>query len=183
MEKFAVLDTETNWENEMMSIGTVVAEVESFHVVDLKYQIITPEYLVGGMYDRVLEPRMAVETVCCSRRRAMEELLLWLRGHDISAIFAYNAGFDYGLLPELHEFDWYDIMRLAAYRQHNPRIPGHAPCFSTGRIKSGYGVEPMLRLLRDSCTYRESHNAFFDAMDELEIMALLGHCLADYIPL
>ena len=59
-------------------------------------------------------------------------------------------------------------MRLAAYRQHNPRIPATAELCSTGRLKRGYGVEDMLRLLSGNRGYRESHNALLDALDELE---------------
>lgn len=95
----------------------------------------------------------------------------------------YNARFDRNHLPELRSFDWYDIMRLAAYRQYNPKIPATADCCSTGRMKRNYGVEPMLCLLSGNRTYSETHNAFHDALDELEIMRLLGHPLADYIPL
>jgi len=183
MEKFAVLDTETNWENKIMSVGTVIAEAECFRVIDLKYHIITPEYLVGGMYDRVLEPRLPIEIVCCSRGQATDDLLQWLKEHGVSSIFAYNAAFDYGLLPELREFSWYDIMRLAAYRQYNRLIPESADCFRTGRLKRGYGVEPMLRLLSGERTYCEVHNAIHDAVDELEIMRLLGYRPSEYIPL
>ena len=79
--------------------------------------------------------------------------------------------------------EWFDIMRLAAYRQHNPKIPCTAECFRTGRMKRGYGVEAMLRLLSGQRAYCETHNAIMDAFDELHIMCLLGHPLADYIPL
>ena len=183
MERFAVIDTETNWANEIMSIGTVIADAETFRALDVKYHVITPEYLVGGMYDSVLEPKIAVETLCCVRKQAICDLLSWFEGYGISAVFAYNAAFDYGLLPELNGFEWYDIMRLAAYRQYNPAIPASADCFGTGRLKRGYGVEPMLRLLSGDRTYREVHNAIHDALDELEIMRLLGWRPSDYIPL
>ena len=76
-----------------------------------------------------------------------------------------------------------DIMRLAAYRQFNPCIPSDAECFSTGRMKRGYGVEPMLRMLSGRRSYYETHNALHDAMDELEIMRLLGYRPEEYIPL
>lgn len=65
-------------------------------------------------------------------------------------------------------------MYLAAYRQHNPPIPPTAELCRTGRLKRGYGVEPMLRLLSDNLRYRETHNALFDAMDELEFLRLVG---------
>ena len=71
-------------------------------------------------------------------------------------------------------------MRLAAYRQYNPRIPAWADCCSTGRLKRDYGVESMLRLLSGTRAYRETHNALFDALDELEIMRLLGHRVENY---
>jgi hypothetical protein len=74
-------------------------------------------------------------------------------------------------------------MRLAAYRQHIPKIPETGDLCSTGRLKRGYGVEPMLRLLSGNRGYQETHNAIFDALDELEIMRLLEHNLMDYIPL
>ena len=86
-------------------------------------------------------------------------------------------------MPELREYQWFDIMRLAAYRQYNPCIPECADCFSTGRLKRGYGVEPMLRLLSGKLRYRETHNAVLDALDELSIMRLLKIPLSDYIPL
>ena len=71
-------------------------------------------------------------------------------------------------------------MRLAAYRQYNDKIPPCAECFSTGRLKRDYGVEPMFRLLSGNRAYRESHNAFRDALEELEIMRLLRYPPADY---
>ena len=33
-ERFAVIDTETNWENDVMSIGIVIAEDGRFRVID-----------------------------------------------------------------------------------------------------------------------------------------------------
>ncbi|MFZ3131550.1 MAG: hypothetical protein WA125_10740, partial [Desulfosporosinus sp.] len=76
--------------------------------------------------------------------------------------------------PELRHLDWHDIMKLAAYRQHNSKIPNHSECYGTGRLKRGYGVESVYRMLSDNFEYCELHNALTDAMDELEIMRLLN---------
>lgn len=173
MGKFAVIDTETNWADQVMSIGTVIADADSFLPIEAKYHILPIECEVGGMYYDTLFLKTPVKPILCTRAEAIADLRSWFRKHSITSIFAYNACFDRNHLPELRDFDWYDIMRLAAYRQHNPKIPANADCCSTGRLKRGYGVEPMLRLLSGNRTYRESHNAFFDAMDELEIMRLL----------
>lgn len=196
MSKFAIIDTETNWNNRVMSIGVAIDDDDrigncpvdkSFKPLDMKYYIITPECEVGGMFGYMLHYVRKELTIECSRERAIEDLSGWLKGLSVKAVFAYNAGFDYGMLPELNGFDWYDIMRLAAYRQFNHKIVDELACCSTGRLKRGYGVEPMLKMLMDNeyftRTYSETHNAVLDAIDELKIMHLLGYKIKDYIKL
>ncbi len=180
MGSFAVIDTETNWDNRIMSIGTVVADAETFRILDVKYHVLTPEFRTGGMFGNVLFVDRRLAPRICTRKEAMEELNFWLKGHGVSSIFAYNAGFDKSHMPELGWFKWHDIMRMAAYRQFNPKIPCNAECCSTGRLKRGYGVEDMLRLLSGDQEYREIHNALCDAVDELQIMCLLGHRIDAY---
>ncbi len=183
MEKIAVLDTETTWDNQVMSIRVVLADAVSLQALDAKYYVLTPEYLTGGMYSGALFPDDRLKPTVCTRSEAMAQLLSWLAAAGVCRVFAYNAGFDQGHLPELRRLRWYDIMRLAAYRQTNPAIPAHWACCSTGRLKRGYGVESMLRLLSGNCGYCETHNALFDAADELQIMRLLGHPIENYIEL
>ena len=181
MGKFAVIDTDTNWVDRVMSIGTVIADADTFELFAAKYHILPIECEIGGMYESTLFLETPVQPILCTRAEAIADLRVWFQQHGVHSIFAYNACFDRNHLPELQDYDWYDIMRLAAYRQYNPKIPVNADCCSTGRLKRGYGVEPMLRLLSDNRTYRESHNAFFDALDELEIMHLMKHQLSKYI--
>lgn len=183
MAKFAVIDTETNFANQVMSIGTVIADAETFEPIEAKYHILPIECQVGGMYAHTLYLKTPVQPILCTRKEAMDDLRSWFRQHGVRSIFAYNACFDYNHLPELREFDWYDIMRLAAYRQHNAKIPADADFCATGRLKRGFAVEDILRLLSGKNAYLETHNAFHDALDELEIMRLLGHPLKTYIPL
>ncbi len=182
-ETIAVIDTETTWDNRVMSIGTVLADGRSFQPLDAKYHVLTPEYEIGGMFSNALFLSDGMAPAVCRRAEAMAEITAWLKGHGVRRIFAYNAGFDQGHLPELNWLQWYDIMRLAAYRQTNPAIPAQAECCSTGRLKRGYGVEPMYRLLTGDRRYRETHNALGDALDELQIMSRLGHPIEAYIPL
>ena len=183
MGYFAVIDTETNWADQVMSIGTVIADKENCQIASVKYHVLPQECEVGGMYESALFLDIPFPPVLCSRREAMEDLKAWFSEYRIRDIFAYNASFDRNHLPELGAFHWFDIMRLAAYRQYNPCIPDCADCFSTGRLKRGYGVEPMLRLLIGRHRYRETHNAVLDALDELSIMRLLNIPVSEYIPL
>ena len=180
MGKFAVIDTETNWADQVMSIGTVIADADTFDIQESKYHILPIECQIGGMYESTLFIETPVKPILCTRAEAIRDLKAWLAQHGVQSIFAYNACFDRNHLPELRGYDWYDIMRLAAYRQHNPKIPANADCCTTGRLKRGYGVEPMLRLLSGDRTYRETHNAVLDAVDELGIMRLLKRRLEEY---
>ena len=183
MGRFAVIDTETNWADAVMSIGAVIADTDTFALIDAKYHVLTPEYLVGGMYEHTLFCDPEVKPTMCTREESLQELTAWFQAYGVRSVFAYNACFDRNHLPELRQFDWYDIMRLAAYRQYNRKIPANADCCSTGRLKKGFGVEPMLRLLSGQVCYCETHNALHDAIDELEIIRLLGYGLQHYIPL
>lgn len=165
-----------------MSIGVVIAEAETFKACELKYFILNPEYLVGGMYSHTLKMNwnFKCNPLECSRKQAIQDLLLCLQNNKIKKIFAYNASFDYRHLPELNTFIWYDIMRLAAYRQFNNKIK-EEDCCSTGRLKRNFGVESIKKLLTG--LIGEHHNALCDALDELNcIMKPLGHQIDEYIP-
>ena len=180
MRKFMVIDTETTWSDKVMSIGAVVADADTILPIDGRYYILNPEYRSGGMYSDVLLHKGAGKPILCSRREAIDDLKSYCSAHNICEVFAYNAQFDRSHLPEISGMNWHDIMRLAAYIQYNPRIPCGAPLCSTGRLKSGYGVQSMLRILTGDGSYFETHNALLDAYDELKIMSLLGHPIDMY---
>jgi hypothetical protein len=180
MSKFAVIDTETTWGDEVMSIGVIIAACGNFELVDKRYYILTPYSNYGGMYTYALYANGLKPDLECSREKAMPELHQFLSIHEVEAMFAYNAAFDYRHLPELSHLAWHDIMKVAAYRQHNHKIPDCAECCGTGRLKRGYNVENVYRMLSGNSRYYETHNALTDAIDELEIMRLLNHDFGKY---
>lgn len=177
---FAVIDTETTWSNAVMSIGVAIADSLTFKPIEKKYYIISPEYKDGGMYSYVLITESAKLDLKDSRKKVIEHLIKVLKKYNIDSIFAYNASFDYNHLPELQTYNWFDIMKIAAYKQFNPKIPDNADCCGTGRLKRNYGVEPIMRLLSGNQRYNEVHNAICDAINELEIMNLLDYTIEEY---
>lgn len=177
---FAVVDLETNWDNEAMSIGIVISDDKTFEVNDWKYFILTPQWHVGGMYSSRLKFSGQKKTTEAAPMAAAQEISRWLKENGIDSLFAYNASFDIRHFPWLSEFKWFDIMKKAAYRQHNPYISKNAETCGTGRLKRDYGVESIYRLITGDQDYYEEHNALLDAIDELEIMKRLGACVKDY---
>ncbi len=156
-----------------MTAGVLVVETASLKVVDSKYFIVSDTVDEGGLYSYQVHMEKLTETET-KLSKIGSEIHEYLSNYGVKSIFAYNAGFDRNGLPYLRSYKWCDIMRLAAYKQHNPAIPRDAECCKTGKLKRGYGVEPILRMLRKD-NYTETHNALIDAMDELEIIRLLGH--------
>ena len=67
MGNFAVIDTETNWADQVMSIGTVVADADTFQAREVKYHILPVECQIGGMYESALFIETPVQPVVCTR--------------------------------------------------------------------------------------------------------------------
>lgn len=178
--KFAVIDTETNFDGEAMSIGIVIADTQTYQPVDAKYYVLNPEYKTGGMFSHALQIEENAPNMIDTREVILLNIKSLLKKHNVKSIFAYNASFDYKLLPELLQYDWYDIMKLAAYKQYNSKITGTMDCYFTGKLKRNAGVESIMKLLTGDCSYHEKHNAVYDAMDELKIMKHLGRKFEDY---
>ena len=172
-ECFAVIDTETNWENVVMSIGICAVDKSDYKIIEKKYYILPQEASVGGMYANSLNYKDCPKSNICPRVDAINGIKAFLHYYSITEVFAYNAPFDCNHLPELNTVSWFDIMKIAAYKQYNSKIPDSVPCCSTGRLKRDYGVEPMMRLLSGEQNYCEKHNALTDAVDEAHIMRLL----------
>lgn len=178
--KFALVDTETNFNDQVMSIGIVIADTENYHPIEMKYYILEPEYKLGGMFSNALQIKDKQPDMVNNRENIILDIENLLRTHGIQSIFAYNASFDYRHLPELSCYNWYDIMKLAAYKQYNSKITDDMECYATGRLKCNSGVEDMVRLLVNDQSYCETHNALHDAIDELSIMRYLGLKFEDY---
>lgn len=176
-KNFAVIDTETTWGDDVMSIGIAIAACDTFDLVNKRYYILLPFKNDGGMFSNVLY--VESPDLECSRDAAMLDLKIFLTQYGVEDIFAYNALFDHNHLLELKGYKWFDIIKVAAYRQYNAKIPESAECFKTGRLKRGYGVEDVYRMLSGK-SYSEKHNALADAVDELAIMRMLGLPYSEY---
>ena len=176
---FAIIDTETNFNDEVMSIGVVISNSKNFNVIEKKYYIISPECTIEGKYsDKLVFKEIMSENY--SRKNAVDDVLNLFKKYDISCIFAYNAHFDFSHLPELSEFNWYDIMKVAMNKKFNSKIQSNMEISSNGNLKRNYGEEEIMKLLSGDKEYKETHNALCDAIDELKIMKLLNHGLEAY---
>lgn len=177
---FAVIDVETNWNNEMMSVGVVIGDAAEFNVVDKKYYVVYPECQIGGMYSHVLRSVDQELVVDCTRKEAISGIKQLLTQYNVKDILAYNAPFDYKCLPELRNYAWRDILPIAANRNFNTLLPADCDYCSTGLLRRGRGVENVMRLIY-SRSFTELHNGLTDALDELHLMRLVNQPLSVYL--
>ncbi len=168
-EIFALIDTETNWFDEVMSIGMIIAEDNTYDVKEEYYGLISPECYSGGMFSSVLRDNKAKIDNESTREQIIKELKSILRKYHVRYIFAYNSSFDENHLPELSDYLWIDIMKTTMYRQYNPFVPKYIDTYKTGKMMSNYGVESMLHMITGK-VQNEVHNALCDTRDELFIM-------------
>lgn len=178
VEYFAVVDVETNWNNEAMSAGVVIGDAE-FCVVDKRYYVIHPECETGGMYSGVLRDVNKELITDCSRAEAVADIKNLLTKHGVKDILAYNAPFDYKCLHELNGYVWRDILPIAANRNFNGRLPDNCEYFRTGLLKRGRGLENVMRLVYWR-GFTEHHNGLTDALDELQLMQIVNQPLEAY---
>ena len=108
----AVIDTETNMFDEVISVAVVVAHKETYQIIEERYYIITPECEKPAMYEYALNDYPPFSK--CNREEVISDLRTLLLNHGVKNIFAYNAKFDYRHLPELADYTWHDIMSVAA---------------------------------------------------------------------
>ena len=71
MGYFGVIDTETNWFDQVMSIGAVIGDEESLRPAAARYYIFPEEAAAGGMYESVLLLDTPVRPIYASRAEAM----------------------------------------------------------------------------------------------------------------
>lgn len=170
---FTVIDVETNWNNEAMSLGIVIASCADFSVADKRYYILYPECTTGGFYSDVLRDIDNSLITDCSRAEAVADISSLFNEFRVSDILAYNAPFDYKCMPELHKYTWRDILPIAANRSFNDKLPDDCAFFSTGLLKHGRSLENILRLIYFR-EYAELHNGLADALDELLLMKIIA---------
>lgn len=76
---FVVIDTETTWKDEVMSIGAVIAYGHDFSVVDSRYYLIDPQYKQGGIFSKQLHLPGPPQEIIGSRDKVVVSMKKWLK--------------------------------------------------------------------------------------------------------
>ncbi|WP_458615922.1 hypothetical protein [Mesomycoplasma ovipneumoniae] len=184
----AVIDVESNYNNEIFSVGVVIADSTNFKLIDKKYWIIENNWKVGGKYvDKTFAPlplKFIEESIILQTRKEITvRLISFLDIYKVKNWFSYT-NYDFRLLPELHKsFEYNDISIVAKNKRFNKYIPLNAETTKNGDLKKGWDVENIYRMVTKNENYLETHNALLDAIDELRIMESLNVGIETFINL
>ncbi|SFH91456.1 hypothetical protein SAMN04487830_11273 [Pseudobutyrivibrio sp. OR37] len=176
---FAVIDIETNFMDQVISLGVVIADKTNMHELWSGYYIVNSLYETPSMYGNMLFLENIKEPIIDSRPNIMAIIKNQLEAYGTDRLLAYCGKFDYDRLPELSNYSWCDIADIAAYKQYNEQIPNNISLCATGKIKKGFKVSDMMHYLGE-INYTETHNALGDALDELRMVKLLGLDISIY---
>ncbi|MHA0290597.1 hypothetical protein [Mesomycoplasma ovipneumoniae] len=178
-KNIAVIDVETNYDNEVFSVGVVIANSSNFQSIDKQYWIIENNLKAGGKYVHNVWIPLPFEfkeeiNVVKTRQEMIAQLIHFLKFYKVKNWFSYTK-FDFRHLPELHKsFEHNDISIFAKSKQFNKHIPLNAETSKNGDLKRGWNAENIYRMVTKNENYLETHNALLDAIDELRIMELLN---------
>jgi|GEM_PF-3570304 len=200
-EKFVMIDVETDGGNLVCTIGAVIVNSKTWIIEELHYYTIEgTEHLCWygnainlGQFAEFLQEfeQITFTKNICAYDEAIQGLRKTINTHHITQIFAYNASFDCRMLPEFSDFIWCDVIHKAAYEQYNPLLPKNTEFYGSGKMKRGYSVESMYRLVcpkhkgylpswkrkfgQLGSKYFETHNGLIDAVDQVRIMQAIGY--------
>ncbi|WP_258841735.1 hypothetical protein [Mesomycoplasma ovipneumoniae] len=87
-KNIAVIDVETNYENEVFSVGVVIADSADFQWFDKEYWIIENNLKVGGMYARNIWASLPFEfreeiNVVKTRQEMIAQLIHFLKFYEV----------------------------------------------------------------------------------------------------
>ncbi len=195
----AVIDVETTWRNEVMSIGAVIVDTQDkYRILEVAYWLVSPFCYQPAMFSGAIDLSLAkgrsffyqkgvrildlVTETEDSFENCIEGLQKFLDRYDVSSCFAYNGHFDKRHLLDLDGVSWFDLVVPFTSLDLNPFLSSQVfPDYCLGGGKAG------LRLVRDfsfsdimrhipGCkrNYHETHNGCIDAFDEAMAMQLIN---------
>ena len=183
MDKLIVIDTETvTGTYGLLSVGMIVLAIDGETINTLDTYFGFSDEFEHGFYFAQQNAYAKRNGINRKPRTEIEaEIVDMVRRFQISAAFAYNAGFDRAVvktyMPNL-QFNWFDLMKPArqilASEEHYPaykKFHPHVELTRGGILKRGYSVDCVGRYLGLSS---ETHVAIEDAQMETEIAVRLG---------
>ncbi len=171
-DTIAIISVKTNSMGHAIAIGVAVIDANQWQLQQAQYYIISDELLCYYTYDNIYLSHV-YKSYFGKLGDVENHIRKTLTKYQITNIYAYNAQFVCKTCPGLHMYYWYDIMKIAAYKQYNSYLPSNIDYLDNGRIKYKYNIPHIMEYLNISY-FRYVDHALYDVLDELRIMKTLN---------
>lgn len=193
----AVIDVETTWHDEVMSIGAVIVDTrDKYRILDVAYWLVSPFCYQPAMFSGAIELSMVKESSFFYQKgncildsvtetedtfeNCIAGLKALLDRYYVSSCFAYNGHFDKRHLLDLDGVVWFDLVVPFTSYDLNPylsseKIPGENLGFGKAgvRLVKEYSFFDIMRHIPGCKRYRETHNGCVDAFEEAMAMQMM----------
>jgi hypothetical protein len=178
LQTIAIIDTKTNYIDNAISVGVAIVNTNNWQLQQAQYYLISPELINNHQYDN-LNIAHVYKSYFGQLSDVENHIRKLLSDYNVTNIYAYNATFVFQSLPGLQLYFWYDIMKIAAYKQYNKYLPQNIEYLENGRIKYGYGIKNIMEYLTQTYFFYTNH-ALYDVLDEIRIMKMLELNIEEY---
>lgn len=175
----AVLRTMTNSEGSLCAVGVVITNTADWRPIAEYRYVIAPEAETADQ--DVLFLPVEKDCICtsCRSEHLLFRLKQMLSEEKVQYIVSYGSSARF-FLPGI-DLPWLDIQNVSAYRKYNPFIPKKAKLYRNGRMKSGYGMEAMMRIVTGDKSYIRTGNPVRDCEADLCILERIHPDLGTFL--
>lgn len=177
LDFFAIIDTKTNYYGNAISIGVVVVN-SHFEIQQAQYYLIPEELIHDHNHKDDFDIIHVYKTYFGRLFDCENHIRTLMNQYNITNIYAYNAFYVKKSLPEMNNYNWFDIAKVATYKQYNHELPLDADYDENGQLLR-YAMKNVIELMMKTY-YKCVNHALYNALDELKIMKLIGLPIEKY---
>ena len=172
LETIAILDAKTNFIDNIISIGVSIVNAKTFEVKTAEYFLIPEELIVDGLNNNNVNIHHIYKTYFGAQKDVENHIRKLLNQYGITNIYTFNGKFIYKQLTGLQNYHWYDIIKVAAHKQYNYKLPDNLMFNDQGRLLYKCNIKDLMEILTKTYFYYTNH-ALYDTLDIARIMKIV----------
>lgn len=172
LDIIAIIDAKLNFIDEIISIGIAIVDAKTFEIKTAEYFLVPEELIIDGFNNGNITIAHTYQTYFGAHKDIENHIRKLLNQYNITNIYTFNGKFIYSKLTGLQKYHWYDIMKVAAYKQYNYKLPDNLMFNDQGRLLYKCNIKDLMEILTKTYFYYTNH-ALYDVLDETKMMKLL----------
>ena len=179
LDVIAIIDAKLNFIDEIISIGIAIVDAKTFKVKTAEYFLVPEELIIDGFNNDNITIAHTYQTYFGAHKDIENHIRKLLNQYNITNIYTFNGKFIYRKLAGLQKYHWYDIIKVAAYKQYNYKLPDNLMFNDQGRLLYKCNIKDLMEILTKTYFYYTNH-ALYDTLDIARMMSLIDLPIEQY---